>query len=288
MTRQTAAPSLDRSVVEQFRRDGYVTAAGLFSADEVARYRDHFMRLRAAGSYPGDHAGVDAKSNDPLKRYPRMIHMHRWDDLSLQWLIDPRIDHWLTGLLGKSPYAVQTMLYFKPAGARGQALHQDQYYLRVQPGTCMAAWLALDACDEANGCLQVVPGTHTLPLLCTVKADTTQSFTDVTVPLGAGMQPVPVLMEPGDVLFFNGQLVHGSFPNTTTDRFRRSLIGHYIMGDAQKVAQFYHPALRMDGSVVELEVSERGGACGVWVEEDGAPKVALINDDPVKQTVLHE
>ena len=36
---------------------------------------------------------------------------------------------------------------------------------------------------------------------------------------------IPVDMQAGDVLFFNGQIVHGSLPNTTTDRFRRSLIG---------------------------------------------------------------
>ena len=46
------------------------------------------MRLREAGSYPGDFGGVDPTSEDPLKRYPRMIHMHRWDEVSLRWLID--------------------------------------------------------------------------------------------------------------------------------------------------------------------------------------------------------
>ena len=40
-------------------------------------------------------------------------------------------------LLGREPYAAQTMFYFKPPGARGQALHQDQTPLRVQPGTCL-------------------------------------------------------------------------------------------------------------------------------------------------------
>jgi ectoine hydroxylase-related dioxygenase (phytanoyl-CoA dioxygenase family) len=279
---------IERRFVEQFEQNGYTVAKGLFSPEEVAHYRDHYMTLRAAGSYPGDTAGVDVTSNDPLKRFPRMIHMHRWDETSLQWLLDERINRWLTGLSGIEPYAVQTMLYFKPAGARGQALHQDQYYLRVQPGTCMAAWLALDDCDIENGCLQVVPGTQNAPLLCTVKADTTQSFTDVTVPLGDGMKPAPVLMKAGDVLFFNGQLVHGSFPNTSQDRFRRSLIGHYIVGDAQKVAEFYHPALRMDGSVVTLEASERGGACGVWVNKDGTPVVEMQTVDANKQTVLHE
>ena len=38
----------------------------------------------------------------------------------------------------------------------------------------------------------------------------------MTVPLpeGAGRRS-PVVMEAGDVLFFNGALVHGSYPNTT-------------------------------------------------------------------------
>ena len=257
---------VDQPISTAFQEDGYVVVRGLFTPEEAAVYRDHFMDLRAANTYPGDFAGVDLTSNDPLKRFPRMIHMHRWDPVSLQWLLDPRLDQAMTALLGASPFAVQTMLYFKPPGARGQALHQDQYYLRVQPGTCLAAWMALDDCDEENGCLQVVPGTHTLPLLCTVEADTNQSFTDVTVPLADGMTPTPVQMQAGDVLFFNGQLVHGSFPNTSADRFRRSLIGHYIVGNAQKVAEFYHPALRMDGSAVSLETSDRGGECGVWTE----------------------
>jgi hypothetical protein len=279
---------IEQSVVEQFKNSGYTLAKGLFSQGEVEQYRQHYMTLRAAGTYPGDTAGVDVTSNDPLKRFPRMIHMHRWDETSLRWMLDARIGRWLTALTGIEPYAVQTMLYFKPGGARGQALHQDQYYLRVQPGTCVAAWLALDDCDIENGCLQVVPGTQNAPVLCTVKADTTVSFTDVTVPLAEGMVAVPVEMKAGDVLFFNGQLVHGSFPNTTQDRFRRSLIGHYIVGDAEKVAEFYHPALRMDGSVVGLDVSERGGACGVWVDKDGTPVVEMQVADANKQTVLHE
>lgn len=281
----TAQPGMPQSgmdgqrVVEQFQRDGYTVVRGLFSAEEAAHYREYYTTLREAGSYPGDNAGVDIGSDDPLKRYPRMIHMHRWDETSLQWMIDPRINAWLTRLLGDEPLAVQTMLYFKPAGARGQALHQDQYFLRVQPGTCMAAWMALDDCDTENGCLQVVPGTQNLPLLCTEEADTHASFTDVTVPLGEGMSPTPVTMQAGDVLFFNGQLIHGSFPNTSRTRFRRSLIGHYIMGDAQQVAQFYHPVLRMDGTPVELDVSEKGGPCGVWVNENGNPVVEYRETD---------
>ena len=65
------------------------------------------------------------------------------------------------------------------------------------------------------------------------------------------------------------QIVHGSLPNTTSDRFRRSLIGHYIMGQAEQVYEWYHPVLHMDGTPVELGVSEVGGTCGTWVDQQG-------------------
>ena len=262
-----------------YQENGYVVVLGLFSADEVAAYRDHYMTLRRHGSYPGDSAGVDIGGDDPIKRYPRMIHMHRWDEVSLRWMLDARLNACMTGLLGREPYAVQTMLYFKPPGARGQALHQDQFYLRVQPGTCMAAWMPLDLCDEANGCLQIVPGSHTWPVLCTEHADTSVSFTDVTVPIPPGQEVRALPMAAGDVLFFNGSLVHGSYPNTTKDRFRRALIGHYIDGAAEQVAEFYQPALRMDGSPLELKISEGGGSCGTWVERDGQPVIETAGEE---------
>lgn len=259
-----------------FERHGFVVVPALFSEEEVARYKRHFTALREAGPCPGDMGTYDPHSEDPLERYPRLIHPHRWDALTLAWLTDGRLRRCLSGLMGEEPYAVQTMFYFKPPGARGQALHQDQYFLRVQPGTCMAAWLALDDCDARNGCLQVVPGTHTLPVLCTVDADPSASFTDMAVPLAEGMAPVPVPMQAGDMLFFNGQLIHGSFPNTTTDRFRRTLIGHYIFASAERVKAFYHPVLRMDGTEVALGSSGEGGPCGVWVDRAGRPEVALV------------
>jgi phytanoyl-CoA hydroxylase len=269
-----------------YEENGYLVVRELFTPAEVETYREHYMRLRAQGAFPGDFDGVDSSSADPLKRYPRMIHMHRWDEASLRWLTDARLNECLTALLGREPYAVQTMLYYKPAGARGQALHQDQLYLRVQPGTCMAAWLALDDCDEENGCMRIAPGSHRWPLLCAQKADTSVSFTDVTVHLPAGQEVRPVIMKAGDVLFFNGSLVHGSYPNTSVDRFRRSLIGHYIAGEAEKVGEFYHPVLRMDGTAVEFGKSQGGGPCGLWVDQDGKPTLQMQGQSVA--TAAHE
>ncbi len=277
---------ITQSQLEQYNRDGYFVASGLFSKAEVQQYIQHYLAMHDVETKK-NHESLNDTSvknpSDPLAKWPRMLQMHRSDELSLQWLTDPRLNALLTPLMGREPYAVQTMLYFKPPGARGQALHQDQFYLRVQPGTCMAAWMALDDCDEENGCITVVPGSHNWPLLCIVPADTTKSFTDVTVDLPEGQQAVPVHLKAGDVLFFNGTIVHGSGPNTSSDRFRRALIGHYIAGEAEQVYRWYKPVLRMDGSEVEIGESEIGGACGNWVTRDGQPELEMVAEVPASK-----
>lgn len=262
-----------KQLADTFSRHGYVIERQLFQRDEIECLKQHYMTVRMKGSFPGDSAGIDIASADPLKKFPRMIQMHHWDQTSLSWLLDPRLRECLTACAGREPFAVQTMLYFKPPGARGQALHQDNFYLTVRPGTCVAAWLALDDCDEANGCMRVVPGSHAWPTLCPTKADTTQSFTDVTVDLPPGASSEPVIMNAGDVFFFNGQIVHGSFPNTTGDRFRRALIGHYIDGSTERVGAWYYPVLRSDGTVIPIQHAPDGTRCGVWVEQDGKPVI---------------
>jgi hypothetical protein len=121
----------DSGPLDRFRQNGYVVVPQLFPPDEVEAHRRHFMALRATGPHPGDFVAAEPRPRDPLRQYPRLINMHRWDAQSLGFLLDERLRRWLTAFLGREPYAVQTMLYFKPPGARGQALHQDQFFLRV-------------------------------------------------------------------------------------------------------------------------------------------------------------
>ena len=271
-----------QAYINQFNKDGFVVIPSLFTSCEVEKIKDHYMQLNREGhGFEGDNKWI-TESADPLKKFPRIVHPHRFDRITLDWLLDNRFREWTTSLLGLEPYAAQTMFYFKPAGARGQALHQDQRSLVVRPGTCLAAWMAVDNCDEENGCMQIVPGTQDLPELCLIDADLSQSFSAKTVPLPEGTTPVPIPMQAGDVLFFNGQVIHGSFPNVSNNRFRRSLIAHYVVGEAEKVHEFYHPVLNFNGEPVSLNSSEYGGPCGVWVDTEGEALFQLVDDPDVK------
>ena len=258
----------------RFEEDGFTVVRGLFGDEEIAALRAEFTALHAAGPVPGHFeprpSGQDGRPADPLDAYPRVMQPHEFHEPSLGWLLDPRLRAVLETLLGEEVLAAQSMFYFKPPGARGQALHQDNFYLRVAPGTCVAAWIACEAIDRDNGGLEVVPGTHRMDLFCPEEADAGVSFAREYVAPPPGLTTVPVDMAPGDVLFFNGSLVHGSQPNRSADRFRRSFIGHYVGRSTESIGRFYR-TISMSGDRVPLRESEGGGPCGTEFGRDSGP-----------------
>jgi len=260
--------SLSTTQISNYGREGFLIVRGLWSADEVAAVRKRFDDIAArAEAIPG-HWTPDLSEEataDPLRRYPRVMQPHRFDDLSGRLLLDERIRTVLQAILDPDPVAAQTMFYFKPPGARGQALHQDNFYLHVRPHTCMAAWTAIDPCTPDNGCLYVVPETHRESVVCPESADQKESFSTHLVRIPGQKKAVAVEMEPGDVLFFNGSLIHGSPPNRSTTKWRRSFIAHYLPRSSSQVATHYKPLLDFDGADVSNAVpdSKDGGPCGL-------------------------
>jgi phytanoyl-CoA hydroxylase len=244
-----------------FEVQGYWIERGLVSAAEAAYLRDYFMERHRERAIAGYDDGLP--ETDILHRYPRLVHPHRTDDVARRYMLDPRIFAVLRELFGEEPLAAQSMVYFKPPGARGQGLHQDQMPLRVSPGTCIAAWVALDRADAENGGLAVVPGSHRLGVLCTGRRPNAVEFFDgggLAVPEGYRIfQPE---LEPGDGLFFGGLMIHGSYANRSRDRFRRCFIGHYVGRSAEALSSFYHPLLTEDGQEVGRAPATGGGPCG--------------------------
>ena len=106
---------LTEELVEFYKANGYVVVPGLFSRAEVADLLDHYMTLRKSPQ-PRDDTGVDIGSEDPIKRYPRMIQPQRYDERTRQWMLDPRLNECLTGLLGNEPYAAQNDRFLAESG----------------------------------------------------------------------------------------------------------------------------------------------------------------------------
>jgi len=168
-------------------------------------------------------------------------------------------------LLHKPALAVQTMYYYKPPGTRGQGMHQDNFYLLAKPATCIAAWTAIDDADEENGALMVVPGSHRRDIICTGTGGESWTVTGGGV-IGSfpeGCRPVTVPVRRGQTMVFGGNLIHGSGPNRSKNRWRRTFIGHYADEATESLARFYHPIHDRYGNVMtKIEEHSGGGPCG--------------------------
>lgn len=102
--------------------------------------------------------------------------------------------------------------------------HQDNGAVLPEADTTrtLTVWIPLTEATEANGCLQVQPGSHDLGLLdhCPTGNGTNSSipsrFLDEE-------RAVTLPMEPGSVLVMDARLAHASLPNTTESGMRISL-----------------------------------------------------------------
>jgi hypothetical protein len=261
---------------QQFEREGFLLMQQFFTPEDVATIRETFMAAWANGPVEAmcdTHRKYDPK--EPLARWPRVMHPHRHPEspvgpLAMRYMLDARVGDVLRDLFGEEAVAAQSMFYFKPPGARGQDLHQDNFYLRVKPGTCMAAWTAIDDADRENGGLVVVPGSHRCAIACPEQSDSQKFFTTEHVPVPQGMQETPVDLKAGDVLFFNGSLIHGSYPNESKTRFRRAFICHYVPRSSEETSHWYRPLLTFDKQEVVINDATGGGPCGT-VQEIKAP-----------------
>jgi len=269
----------------QFRRDGFMVARQVFLPHEIAEIRDTFMDMAKHGPVEGlsetkqamNRGGsADYAPNDPLALYPRMLHPHKHLDkpvgpLSMKYMLHPKLEPILSALFEQEPVAVQSMFYFKPPESRGQALHQDNFYLRVKPGTCVAAWVAIDDADEENGGMQCVPNTQSYPIQCPEQSDAVESFTSehVRPPVGSLARPVP--LSAGDVLFFNGSVIHGSNPNRSKTRFRRAFICHYVSRNTLELSHWYDTPFRFNRELLSIPAASGGGPCGTAEDGQQAP-----------------
>ncbi|MEI8313198.1 MAG: phytanoyl-CoA dioxygenase family protein [Verrucomicrobiota bacterium] len=266
-TLPSAPSAVTAEQMKSFLEKGYCVIDGLYSQqelDEIERFFDDW-KDSPDGIFDNGDSKLRLEEVDSSKFQVRAMHPHRRHKKVADWFTHPRVASVLEALLGKSALGVQTMYYFKPPGASGQGMHQDNFYLLAKPTTCIAAWTPIDGADEENGCLLVTPGSHNRKILCT--GDDGESWTvkpdGVIGHFPKGQKPVAVPVKRGQTMFFGGNLIHGSGPNKSKTRWRRTFIGHYVDEATESISRFYHPVLDMQGEVVS-HVAEHagGGPCG--------------------------
>jgi hypothetical protein len=214
----------------------------VYAADECAAFVEYMLDLHA-GRIELEGFGPRASGE-----WQRTHNQHWYDPVARRWLIEPRLEAPLRQCLNDEVEGIQTM-YFWVGSEQGR--HQDQFYL---PG-CISAWIALQDVDVGNGAMLVQPGSHRGRLLTGDDFAAGAEFAgwdynaavDVLCERNGG-EEVAVEVKQGDVVFFDGVLVHRGGPILERGSFRHALANHYI---ARGLADWPHgrwPRVAFDGS----------------------------------------
>ena len=130
---------------------------------------------------------------------------------------------------------MQSMLFIKATGKPGQAWHQDEYFIPTRDRTLTGAWIALDDATIENGCLWIVPGSHKRGMLWPQHDHDDPRFDCAGETYGfpyTDEDSIPVEVKAGSLVFFNGYLLHRSFPNRAQSGYRRVLVNHYMSAES--------------------------------------------------------
>lgn len=91
----------------------------------------------------------------------QLVDMHSLDSYFQDLVNSEKMMGAASDLLGES-VVPRNVEYFYKAPRRGTPTppHQDGYYFCLNPNHALTLWLALVDCDEENGCLNYVRGSH--------------------------------------------------------------------------------------------------------------------------------
>lgn len=234
------------SEIARFQRDGFIIVRSLAApalCDAMTRFTQQALAAEAGPvefeadvHYPGAPATLDAPGGRTVRRLLQAYSRHA---LFQRWATGPAIASRIQQLLDTHVVMPQAhhncILTKQPQFSSATLWHQDIRFWSFQRPELVSVWTALGAETVENGCLQLLPGTHTMHfqpdqldadqfLHSTARQNQTLLATRVNAEL-----------QQGDVLFFHCRTFHAAQRNQT-QRPKFSLVFTYRPADNLPIA----------------------------------------------------
>jgi ectoine hydroxylase-related dioxygenase (phytanoyl-CoA dioxygenase family) len=214
--------------VRAYREDGYLILRKVFSHEKVMQLGDEGDRIAR------DHRELIDQKNmrvrfkthvltgepvfevfDPIADLSPVAHAVSHDQRLFDILHD---------IYGEPAELFKEKLIYKPPGAIGATLHQDWIGWPGFPESFLTVLVAIDPFTRDNGATEVFPGLHKRGYL-SPKDGQHHCLSGEAM----DTEPVPLLLEPGDVAIFGCFTPHKSGPNNTAASRR----GYFISFNAR-------------------------------------------------------
>lgn len=169
-------------------------------------------------SYPGAPDSHESAGGQTIRRLKQAHSRHA---VFTEWAAFPGVATVLRAVLGPEivmPLAHHNCVMTKmPSHSSDTGWHQDIRYWGYERPELVSVWLALGDETQANGCLQLLPGTHRN----TVDRERLDEelFLRADLPENQALINRRIFAElaPGDVLFFHARTFHAASRNHTAD-----------------------------------------------------------------------
>ncbi len=232
--------TISRSQWEHYQEHGYIIVRDVFTQREVREMLAECDAIHRGdyGELYGGAIQVEPEFEEAVKANPELAKLARKITFVVERsvvfrksMLKRKMVGILQDILGPDILLFRDILMMKPAKVGSKMpWHQDSNYWPIRPTELCSAWTALDEATVENGCMRVVPGSHTLGLIAPAQPGS-PSLADEQVDPG---KVVDVPLTPGSCLLFHSRLLHGSEPNRS-DRPRRAFITSFMSARSTRV-----------------------------------------------------
>lgn len=216
--------SLTDKELAALERDGYVAPLAACAADRMAELR---AAIDTAVTMPGPCYG------DPWTARHQDCRVVR-DICASRAICAP-----VAQVLGRDLVIWNSVLMNKASGDGEIPWHQDHDFDYLRPDVGVAVWLAIDDATEANGCLEVIPGSHRALLPSTPRSRPEEFDSQVDDVHVAGRDRVRIELHAGQFLLFHNKILHRSAPNPTPRRRLGLAIRYTVPGVTVDTTTFF-------------------------------------------------
>jgi len=271
--------------VEAYRREGFLPGVPLLTADEAARLRLDCERT----------CGTEIKSLGRRQASNRVkpYLLYPW---AAGLVRHPRILEAVKALIGPDILVFHTTVWLKEPGSESFVpWHQDGTYFGLAPFDHVTAWVALTPSTPENGCVRLLPRSHTEGQLGHRDQADPRAMLSRGQTLARDIDEaaaVDLVMRPGDVSFHHTLACHRSGPNLTDDR-RIGIGVSYIPAHVRHVGQtrlaatlvagvdrYGHfdpePAPQADADAAAL-AAHADSLERFWIASESIPEMALVH-----------
>jgi len=274
---------LSREQIERFWRDGYLLAENAVTGEQLERLEASvraWVDESRAHRKPFGEPTVDGRArfdvgDEHCAEKPALRRVNNPSEVDAHFnavMRDSPMVDMVADLIGPNVKYHHCKINLKLPGSRTRVgYHQDFCYTPHTNDDIVTALLMLDDVTEDNGCLMVVPGSHTGPLYSLFDGATFTGFLDPQLERSLRRNEVSITGRAGDACLMHTRVVHGSAENRS-DQDRGLFICVYTAGDAFPLARNPMPS-PLEGTMVRGERSRVARLMQADIELPEQPKL---------------